>query len=38
MMSAPSRTQFEEQGLRTFRCVATVTGEQTTGTAFRPRV
>jgi Protein kinase domain len=34
----PSQTQFEEQGLRTFRCVATVTGKQTTGTAFRPRV
>ena len=34
----PSQTQFEAQGLRTFRCVATVNGKQTTGTAFRPRV
>ena len=34
----PSQAQFEGQGLRTFRCVATITGQSAiTGTAFRPR-
>lgn len=32
----PSETQFA-QGLRVFRCVATTTGEEMTGTSFRPR-
>lgn len=33
----PSRTQFDQQGLRTYRCVATVTGRPFTGSAFHPR-
>ena len=34
----PSQTQFEAQGVRTFRCVATITGEEAiSGSMFRPR-
>ena len=33
----PSQAQFDGQGLRTFRCVATITGRQVTGGMFRPR-
>ncbi len=32
----PSQSQYESQGLRTFRCVATLTGLRPTGTMFRP--
>jgi hypothetical protein len=32
----PSEAQFDA-GLRTFRCVASVTGKQVTGSVFRPR-
>jgi Protein kinase domain len=33
----PSHAQFDEQRLRTYRCVATVSGRTFTGSAFRPR-
>ncbi len=33
----PSQAQFDGQGLRAFRCVATITGRQVTGGMFRPR-
>jgi hypothetical protein len=33
----PSRAQFDGQGLRTYRCVAAVTGRPFTGSAFQPR-
>jgi hypothetical protein len=33
----PSQAQYESQGLRTFRCVATLTGLQIRGSMFRPR-
>jgi tRNA A-37 threonylcarbamoyl transferase component Bud32 len=33
----PSQAQYESQGLRTFRCVATITGLRIRGSMFRPR-
>jgi hypothetical protein len=33
----PSQAQYETQGLRTFRCVATITGLRIRGSMFRPR-
>jgi hypothetical protein len=33
----PSHAQFDEHGLRTYRCVAAVTGRPFAGSAFRPR-
>ncbi|MDN3354230.1 serine/threonine-protein kinase [Actinomadura sp. DC4] len=33
----PSQSQYESQNLRTFRCVATITGLQVRGAMFRPR-
>jgi tRNA A-37 threonylcarbamoyl transferase component Bud32 len=33
----PSQTQYESQGLRTFRCVASITGLRVRGAMFRPR-
>lgn len=35
-MIPPSQTEYAD-GLRVLRCVATVTGQQSTGTYFRPR-
>jgi hypothetical protein len=32
----PSRAQFDQQDLRTYRCVATVTGKPFAGSAFHP--
>ena len=35
-MLPPTQTQYAD-GLRVLRCVATITGEQSTGAHFRPR-